>query len=484
MTSTRSRIPALHSPLKDVHPLKGIRAGMGKNVAKPDRKHQKPESPNTKLNGKEQSKHPEAQTGVHTPAEDCGEKRVRDGELTDEDIHVKMTSLATRISSLETTCVGYKESLEFTQGQVEDLQNENSDLRRYIDSLELEIGRNTYAVGKLETKQDKLEVTMKKKNVVFEGVEEVNGEREDIHKTIKDLLGDMGITNNVEYDAVYRVGQKQGDRPRPILISFMRQDAKEFVFSKRANLKNSDRFSRVWVVDDVTPSMRRFKSVVREVAKEARSSGAKCTSTPFSVTIEDKKYTEANLQDLPRAFSLETVKMKRFGDALCYHSKHAPFSNLYLAHVPIGNHDYLSTEQAYFHIMATQHDMPDLAAKILWSRDPYDIMSLGNQIETNEEWDKKAGEVLYQCMLAKFRANKKLRAQLLSTGDMELVEATFNKKWGAGATLNSRQMKKHEWLGKNLQGIFLMKIRKQLRDETVSRNEPTSTRHGATATRA
>ena len=64
-------------------------------------------------------------------------------------------------------------------------------------------------------------------------------------------------------------------------------------------------------------------------------------------------------------------------------------------------------------------------------------MQLGNQITPDDEWDRKAPEVMYQCMLIKFKTDTKLKDKLLSTGALELVEAMLNNKWGAAATLNS-----------------------------------------------
>ena len=390
-------------------------------------------------------------------------------DITVEDLHVKIHSLATRLSSIETVCAGYKESLEFTQAQVLDLKEENNDLRHYIDSIELEVNRNMYAINKLESKQDRLEMSTKKKNLIFEGVQEQAKGRENLHDVLRDLFVEMGIKDKIAYDSLYRLGQRRRQSPRPILVSFMRQDSRDFVFSRRASLKDSDIFHRVWVTDDVTPPMKRVKTVVREVAKVARNLGAKCTSTPYTVTIDDKRYNEANLQDLPPQYSVENVKVKKIGDSLCYHSEHAPFSNLFPILVTVGNHDYMSSEQAYFHIMAMHHQLRALAAKILWSRDPYEIMHLGNEIETDEEWNRKAEDVMFTCMYQKFRHNNKLREKLLSTGDLELVEATYNKKWGAAATLNSTSLKKHEWSGGNLQGKLLMRVRQALREELNER---------------
>ena len=273
------------------------------------------------------------------------------------------------------------------------------------------------------------------------------------------ILSEMGINQPVEYDAVYRIGPKPGKYPRPLLVSFMRQDDRNYIFSKRAQLRDSPHFSKVWVSEDVSSRTRRFRGVIREVAKEARNKGAHCVATPVSVTINNRKYTEANLDDLPPEYAVEKTKMKKMGNTLAYRSEHAPFSNLYPANVPIGKRNYLCSEQAFRHIRATENNSPNVAARILWSRDPYDMMEADKDLTVSENWKKKEGFVLFKCMYRKFEANLELRELLLSTGDLELAEATQNMKWATGASINSTKMKMHTWTGENKQGKNSMKIR-------------------------
>ena len=189
-------------------------------------------------------------------------------------------------------------------------------------------------------------------------------------------------------------------------------------------------------------------------------------ATVNSVTINDKRYTSENLEDLPSQFAIEKTKMKKMGDTLAYQSEHAPLSNLYPARTPIRNKEYLHTMQAFRHIRATENNYPNIAAPILWSRDPYDIMDLDKNIVVSEEWKKKEDRVLFKCMFRKFEANADLRELILSMGDLELAEATRNNKWAMGASINSTSMKSHTWTGENRQGKHSMKIREYFRMNT------------------
>ena len=374
-------------------------------------------------------------------------------------MHKKIDLLTDRFDNVEKNCADYKVSLEFTQGEVVDLKEENAALKEALQELTLEVDRNAYAIQKLSGKHENLDTATKRKNIIFEGVPESQGGRENLHDTIYQIFTEMGIQKRIDYDMAYRMGQKPGKYPRPIFISFLRQDDRNIVFANRVRLRDSPHLSRVWVTEDVTQQTRRDRNVLREVAKEARSQGARCTATPSSVTINDKKYTTETLVDLPSQFAVEKCKMRKLGDTIAYQSEHAPFSNLHPAKVTIKRRNYLSSEQAFRHIRATDNNHPNVAARILWSKDPYDMMDADRDITLTEEWKKKEDFVLFKCIFRKYEGNESLRELLLSTGDLELAEATRSMKWATGASINSTKMKTHTWTGENRQGKHSMKVR-------------------------
>ena len=51
-------------------------------------------------------------------------------------------------------------------------------------------------------------------------------------------------------------------------------------------------------------------------------------------------------------------------------------------------------------------------------------MDLDREITLTAEWKKKEDFVLFECMFRKFEENEDIRDLLLSTGDLELAEAT------------------------------------------------------------
>ena len=400
-------------------------------------------------------------TSTNMPAAETQTEKNAEGTRRDEEMHRKLDSLAERFDKIEENSDEYKTSLEYTQEEVKELKEENTALKEALYELSMEIKRNTYAIQGLTVKQENLDTNARKRNLILEGVPERldQGGRENLHEVVCTFLSEMGITKPVEYDAAYRIGPKPGKHPRPLLISFMRQDDRNFIYSKRSQLRNSPHFSKVWVSEDVSSRTRRVRGIIREVAKEARNQGVHCVATPVSVTINHRKYTETTLDDLPPEFAVEKTKMKKIGNTIAYRSEHAPLSNLYPTNVPIGKHNYLSSEQAFRHIRATENKAPNVAARILWSRDPYDMMEADKDLTLTDSWKQKEDFVLFKCMFRKFEANQELRELILSTGDLELAEATQNPKWATGASINSTKMKTHTWTGENRQGKHSMKIR-------------------------
>lgn len=70
------------------------------------------------------------------------------------------------------------------------------------------------------------------------------------------------------------------------------------------------------------------------------------------------------------------------------------------------------------------------------------------------DWEQVKDDVMRTAVRAKFQAHAGLRAELLATGDAELVEhARSDSYWGCGA----------DGSGKNMLGRILMEVRAELR---------------------
>ena len=71
----------------------------------------------------------------------------------------------------------YKDSLQFTQHEVDLLKEENVYLKNRIEELELEEKRNGYQIQKNNEKLDKHDTMARRKNLVLEGLREKENEK-------------------------------------------------------------------------------------------------------------------------------------------------------------------------------------------------------------------------------------------------------------------------------------------------------------------
>lgn len=109
------------------------------------------------------------------------------------------------------------------------------------------------------------------------------------------------------------------------------------------------------------------------------------------------------------------------------------------------------------------------AALTLTAGHPRKVKSLGRKVKNFDEatWLANREGIVLRGNLLKFR-NETLKAQLLATGDAELVEASpFDDIWGIGFRAEHADAVREDW-GLNLLGKALMEVRKQLREAEVS----------------
>lgn len=72
------------------------------------------------------------------------------------------------------------------------------------------------------------------------------------------------------------------------------------------------------------------------------------------------------------------------------------------------------------------------------------------------DWEAVKDDLMRKAVMAKFTQHADLRAQLLGTGDAQIVEHTTNDSyWGDGG----------DGSGKNMLGIILMNVRERLRQD-------------------
>ena len=83
-------------------------------------------------------------------------------------------------------------------------------------------------------------------------------------------------------------------------------------------------------------------------------------------------------------------------------------------------------------------------------------------------WDARKEGVLRELLKEKFNQHPTLLKELLSTGSDILVECTADTFWGAGCSLDSRQLDNATYHGQNVMGSLLQELRAEYRDSAAT----------------
>lgn len=107
-----------------------------------------------------------------------------------------------------------------------------------------------------------------------------------------------------------------------------------------------------------------------------------------------------------------------------------------------------------------------IAARTLTAKHPRDVKSLGRKVKNFDQdvWVANRERIVFEGNMLKFR-DETLKAQLLATGDAEIVEASpYDDIWGIGYREEHADAVRADW-GQNLLGKALMEVRKQLNEK-------------------
>lgn len=151
---------------------------------------------------------------------------------------------------------------------------------------------------------------------------------------------------------------------------------------------------------------------------------------------------------------------------IAFYGKNSPYSNFYYVEFEYKGYKVTSSEQAFMLEKALLFD-ESMVKAILATTDPRAIKRLGRKVRNFDEkkWNKVRYDIMVDILLAKF-STEPLKAQLLSTGDELMVEASPNDKvWGAGLVIGDARLNYPNYYpGQNLLGKALMEARVWLRN--------------------
>lgn len=99
--------------------------------------------------------------------------------------------------------------------------------------------------------------------------------------------------------------------------------------------------------------------------------------------------------------------------------------------------------------------------------EPKKIKALGQKVPNFDDkiWNAEKYQIVVDGNYLKFTQDEELKAQLLETGDKELVEASpYDRIWGIGFRATEAPEQRQNW-GSNLLGKAIMEVRDRIRNE-------------------
>ncbi|KAL3969407.1 suppressor of tumorigenicity protein 14 [Sarotherodon galilaeus] len=174
------------------------------------------------------------------PADSPGTTSPAGKDIADilESIDKRLSSFDARLSLVEILHREFKclrESLEFSQQQVETLAAENATLRESVKCLTENVTQLNRENKKIKETVIDLQARSMRDNLVFSGIPEAAGE--DAETTLPE-----DTVKNIVFDRVHRLGpiRAAAGRPRPIVAKFGHFKQKEHVKSRGRELKGTD----------------------------------------------------------------------------------------------------------------------------------------------------------------------------------------------------------------------------------------------------
>lgn len=198
---------------------------------------------------------------------------------------------------------------------------------------------------------------------------------------------------------------------------------------------------------------------MREIVRRAEDQGIACSMSGDKVICNNLSFGAEHLKALPVGIRPDDLKTRTEGDRVGFMSEESYLSNFFPCPVTVDGYTFASAEHAIQYKKSTVCKREDLGPQIKQTLRADDVKKLGDRIHPKKEWDDaKLG--LVRCIVKqKFVENNALKIRLMNTKGYKLEEASFDRFWGTGIPVYSREFKRPNYQGKNHMGHILEDIR-------------------------
>lgn len=299
-------------------------------------------------------------------------------------------------------------------------------------------------------------------NVRLDGVDETD--REDMRHIVMDMAVAMGV--NVitlgDISAAYRVGKiptttqrTHRQKMRTIMVTFTTMQKRNAFYFARTKLRNTEKYRKVFINDDVTQYTRKQRDDYKSVANVARDDGVEVRIHSDGILLNGNKFYMSEPHTLPAKYSLEAAKTIVVGGEIYFASEHSYLSNFASSPITEGDTVFATAEHMYQAYKCKQAGELNRMGLVISAPTPLEAKRLADLVQESPEWRASRDQIMAKVISLKFDQNPELATKLIKTGDMGLNEATHNSYFGIGVPLHAREIKEKSYRGENKLGRIL-----------------------------
>lgn len=349
-------------------------------------------------------------------------------------------------------------------GQVVDMQRAISVVQNENVGFKNELHRKDLAL-------DTVEKEVRKRNLVIGGlVEELN---ENIYtRSLTILQAVCSSIQQQDIDCIYRVGLPTTGKTREVIVELHSKYVKDEILQRRKNLRENEFTRNIWINDDLPARTRKSCGVLRDIIRRATELGIPCAISCEKLTCSNLSYSTEQLKALPHGLRPEDMRKRKEGKRIGFMSEDFFLSNYYQCPVTMDGYTFSSAEHAFQYKRSIVGGREDIGIQIKQTLNPADAKMLGEKVGFNKKWDNAKLGLIRGIFRQKFVENNDLKLKLLGTVGFTLEESTFNRYWGTGVPVYSREFRKGKHTGKNIMGRMLEEIRDEFLSKRTISNAP------------
>ncbi len=248
------------------------------------------------------------------------------------DIPSNLDYLTTMIATLLSVVMQVRDSINYGQGEIDDLKTEVSDLKNTCDEsksevlkLQCEMRTLKQSHSKMEDRVIRMESQSRRNNLLIDGIAEIENESaKDCLDSVYNILQNKLQIANAKNIKIVRCHKLPTHKPPNTLVKLHWFGDRELIWDKRSKLKNSN----MWINEDFPVEITQHRRKLQLIMREARRQGKQANISVDKLIIEGRSYTVDSLDRLPEELSPARVATRTNGEITAlFFTAASPLSN-------------------------------------------------------------------------------------------------------------------------------------------------------------